>query len=68
MNMSAIVTSLAKIRMTERNADMHLDSLVNDVKVRYLFPLPSLFLYWEDTFCLYLAFLSSTNSLFLSAS
>ena len=66
MNMSAIVTSLAKIRMTERNADVHLDSLVKDVKVRYLIPLPSLlgghilFVFWS--------FLSSTNSLFLSAS
>ena len=42
MKMAVIVERLVRIRITERNADVHLDTLVNDVKVRYLFPVPSL--------------------------
>ena len=41
-NITVLVASPAKIWMEERNADVRLDSLVNDVKVRFLIRLLSL--------------------------
>ena len=67
-NITVIVASPVKIRMMERNANVHLDSRVNDVKVRCCITLPSLLgghiLFVFGPFIV----LSSIKSLFLSAS
>ena len=58
-NMAVILPSPAKRWMEEGNANVHLDSLVNDVKVRCLIPLPRI-LCWPFCRLLTQALLIST--------